>query len=154
MKFDTDKLYEILAETTVQLRKGGAITERPVGPMTITDVYMMPSANEAPRGLLLVDVHFLIIGVDREKAKARRAELIAILDNWPDQSLASGPSYISVGGTIGDQGAAFQLFALGRALGLWSIITPEETFGMTGEEASRAAGNGYVMITGYRKEAA
>lgn len=150
---DKTKLYEILRETTVQLRKGAAIEKEQLGAVEVTHIYMMPSAEEMPSGMEAVDMHFLIIGVDKAKAEARKADLIGILNDWPDPAeLAGGPSYIAVGATVGDQGAAFQLFALGKVLGLWSIITPE-SFGMTGDEAARAAGSGYIMTTGYRPTA-
>ena len=56
-----------------------------------------------------------------------------------------------IGGYIGDQGAAFQLMALGQVLGLWEVITPS-SLGLTGERASMAAGAGYLMISGYHPE--
>lgn len=159
---DIAKLYEILGETTVQLRKGDVIHGSPalveaIGrgdedlPGGVVTIDAMPHADEASSGLEKVDLCFLWIGVDKAKAEARRADLIAILNDWPNAAeLAGGPSYIAVGATIGDQGAAFQLFALGKALGLWSIITPA-SFGMTGDEAKQAAGMGYIMISGYRR---
>lgn len=163
---DIDKLYKILGETTIQLRKGEVVhgdkhlvdainegkdlKEVPGGAVTID---AMPHANEARADIEKVDCEFVVIGVDRKKAEARKGDLIEILNSYPQpERLASGPSYIEVGGEIGDQGAAFQLFALGKVLGLWDVITPA-TFGMTGEEARRAAGAGYVMMTGYRRAA-
>ncbi len=147
---NTDKLYQILGETTIQLRKGPEIEKDQIGPVEVVHIYMMPDASEMPAGMEAVDVHFIIIGVDKAKAEARKADLIDILNHWPQPDrLAAGPSYIEVGGVIGDQGAAFQLFALGKVLGLWGIITPA-TFGMTGTEADQAAGSGYIMMSGYR----
>lgn len=108
----------------------------------------------APEGLEMVDVEFMVVGVDKAKAETRRAELRAILDAWPQpERLAGGPSYIEVGGVIGDQGAAFLLFALGKVLGLWGLITPA-SMGITGPDAREMAGAGFVMITGYRPERA
>lgn len=162
---DFDKLYKILNETTVQLRKGevvhgdkhlvDAINEgrdlKEVAGGVVT-IDAMPPMSAAPN-LEKVDLEFLVIGVDKAKAEQRKAELIELLNNYPDPaSLAGGPSYITVGGEIGDQGAAFQLFALGKVLGLWDVITPA-TFGMEGEEARRAAGSGFVMMTGYKRAA-
>ena len=155
------KLYQILGETTEQLRQGkvvdgtpelvAAINEgREELPGGVVSIDMMPHQSEIAPNMVPVDLHFLIIGVDRAKAEARKADLIAILNDWPDPAeLAGGPSYISTGATIGDQGAVFQLYALGEVLGLWKIITPKN-FGMTGAEADRAAGSGFIMITGYR----
>lgn len=97
-----------------------------------------------------VDLHFVTVAVDKAAAEAERANLIALLDQWPEPDLlAGGPSYIGVGGVLGDQGAAFELFALGKVLGIWDVITPE-VFGFTGEEARDVAGKGLILITGYR----
>lgn len=158
-----ERLYEILSATTVQLRKGAAVhgaahlvsalkegrdLSKELGGVLIIDA--MPHESEAPPEFEKVDLCLLTIGVRKAVAENHKAELIALLNNYPDpDSLAGGPSYITVGAEIGDQGAAFQLFALGKVLGLWDIITPA-LFGMKGEEATRAAGGGYIMITGFR----
>lgn len=157
------RLHEILRETTVQLRKGETLegTTALVDaikrgdedlPGGVAEFYCMP--HEADADLVKVDCEFLVIGVDKAKANDRRAELVSILDTYPNPDrLAGGPSYIEVGDEIGDQGAAFQLFALGKVLGLWDVITPA-TMGLTGSEARQLAGSGFVMITGYRSQKA
>lgn len=163
---DLRRLYEILGETTVQLRKGEMvhgdkhlvdaikegkeIDKLPGGVVTID---AMPPLDEAPDTLEKVDMEFLVIGVDKAAAEKHRAELVAILNTYPaPERLANGPSYIEVGAEIGDQGAAFQLFALGKVLGLWEVITPA-SMGMTGEMARQMAGNGFVMMTGFKAAA-
>jgi hypothetical protein len=144
------RLYEILNETTVQLRKGAVVEESRVGPVAVTEVFSMPHVDEAMPGIEKVDLEFLVIGVDKAKAEARKDELVELLRQYSDlDELGQGPSYIAVGARIGDQGAALQLFALGKVLGLWNVVTPA-TLGMTGAEAREAAGLGYVMITGFR----
>ncbi len=141
------RLHQLLNETTVQLRKGEIVHETPGGGSISID--MMPHADEANPDLQKVDCHFLYVGVDKKIAETSRAEFIEILKSWPEPSvLAGGPSYITVGAEIGDQGAAFQLFALGKTLGLWDIITPA-TFHLEGGAADHAAGVGYIMITGF-----
>jgi hypothetical protein len=161
-----NRLYEILNETTIQLRKGEVIhgdkplvdaikagVESDKLPGGVVTFDMMPTVAEAADGLEKVDLEFLVIGVHKAKAEQHRAELIGLLNTYPNpDSLASGPSYITVGGEIGDQGAAFQLFALGKVLGLWEVITPG-SFGMTGAEAQQAAGSGFIMMTGYKQAA-
>lgn len=161
---DLNRLYKILNETTIQLRKGDVIhgTPEPVDaikegreklPGGVVTFDMMPHTSDAKPELEQIDMTFLKIGVDKVKAQKHREELVSILNTYPHpERLAAGPSYIEVGGEIGDQGTAFQLFAVGKALGLWDVITPA-TFGMEGAEAERAAGAGYIMITGYRKTA-
>jgi hypothetical protein len=149
------RLHEILAETTLQLRRGAEVEERiePSG-LRVKEIYGMPHESEAIPTLEKVDVAFITIGVDRKAAEERKAELLALLNEYPDpEELAGGPSYISVGATIGDQGAAFQLFALGKVLGLWDVITPKSLGIDDPETARRMAGAGYVMCTGYRKAA-
>lgn len=143
---DTAALYEILAETTTAFRNGSAIHEEGGA------FYFMPHVSQAAPELDLVDVHFLTVGVDKEKAAARRDAFIDILAHWPDRaSLAAGPSYIAVGADIGDQQAALQMFALGHSLGLWQIITPKSLY-LHGMEAEAAAGRGYIMISGWREQ--
>ena len=164
-----ERLYEILAETTIRLRKGEVIHgDKPLVdaikagvtddnfdklPGGVVTFDMMPHEGDLRPGFEKVDCHFLVVGVDKAKAEARKAELIDLLNAYPrPDRLAGGPSYIEVGGEIGDQGAAFQLFALGKALGLWGIITPE-AMGFEGAEADQMAGSGFVMMTGYRAAA-
>jgi len=79
-----------------------------------------------------------------------RGEIITILKDYPQlERLAGGPSYIEVGGVIGDQGAAFQLFALGEVLGLWKVVTPK-ILGMDDATARQLAGSGMIMISGFK----
>jgi hypothetical protein len=145
-----DLLHEILNDTTIQLRKGAEIEQRMSGPLQVTEVFAMPHESEARPELERVDMEFLIIGVDKARAEARKDDLIAVLRDYPKPSrLADGPSYIEVAPEIGGQGAAFQLFALGKVLGLWDVITPTR-LGATGEQARQMAGNGFIMMTGYR----
>jgi hypothetical protein len=120
----------------------------------VTEIFAMPSVEEAPAHLERVDVVFMVIGVDKAKAETHRAELAAILAEYPVPGrLENGPSYIEIGGVIGDQGAAFQLFAIGKVLGFWNILTPE-AIGASGDEAVKLAGAGFIMISGYAPEAA
>lgn len=153
---DTKRLYEILDETTTQLRKGEEIEERKEDGVHVVEVYAMPHESEAKDGIEKVDCHFIVVGVDKAKAKKIKEELVGILADWPLEAwgapvpkLQDGPSYIHAGGAIGDQGKAFQLFALGQVLGFWKVITPE-SLGITGDQANQLAGSGFVMIEGYR----
>lgn len=151
-----DRLYKLLGESTVQLRKGPAVTqEKHDGGLEVVHVYDMPPIEAARPDLALVDVHFMVIGVDKAKAEEHKAELLDFLNNeYPEpERLEGGPSYIEVGANIGDQGAAMSLFALGQVLGLWQVITPA-TLHITGPDADRLAGSGMVMMSGYRKEQA
>ena len=142
---NVERLHEILAETTAQFRKGAEVEERG----GVTHIYMMPHERDAAPGVEMVDMEFVQIGVNVSKAQAIKGELAGILRSYPDPArLAGGPSYIEVGAVLGDQGAAFCLFALGKALGFWDVITPR-FFGITGDEARAMAGQGFIMITGF-----
>lgn len=162
----TTRLYALLAATTVQLRKGSEFEGSPEmvawakrgdpdepPPGGVLEIFAMPESASV-HGLEKVDVTFLEIGVDKAKAEANRAELLDLLRAWPTPGeLERGPSYMAVGGTIGDQGAAFQLFALGQVLGVWTLITPA-TLGITDPEMAReVAGNGFIMVTPPKLEA-
>ena len=152
VEFNLDRLYQILAETCTQLRKGPVVTsEESGGGMKVITVKAMPHESEWKDGdqFTLVDVHFMRIGVDLTPANERKAELIEILKAYPDpERLAGGPSYIELGGVIGDQGAALTLIALGAALDLWEVLTPA-TLGITGADADKLAGQGMVNMSGF-----
>lgn len=156
---DLKRLHEILVETTVQVRKGEVVhgdahlvqqvnedkTELTGGGTVTFD--LMPAESDLKPGLEIVDLTLLKVGVDKERAEQHRDELVELLKQLPQGQLAAGPSYIAVGAIIGDQGAAFQLFALGHVLKLWKVVTPK-TLGITDpKEAEHAAGLGWVMIT-------
>jgi hypothetical protein len=154
-----EKLYALLGECSQQLRKGDIVHGTPELvdaiergdqhlPGGVVSIDMMPHVEAAP-DLAKIDCHFLWVGVDKAKAERWRADLVALLADYPEpERLAVGPSYIEVGAVIGDQGAAFQLFAIGEVLGLWTVITPER-LGITGPTADDMAGRGYVMMSGY-----
>lgn len=148
---ETNRLYEILDETTVQLRKGEAVREKKHEGFTVITVQAMPHVSQLnDERFECIDVHFIVVGVNKELAMKYRDEVIAILKTYPNlERFRQGLSYIEVGAVIGDQGAALQLFALGEAIGLWHIITPEK-LGMKGA-AETLAGNGFIMNDGFKE---
>jgi len=128
-------------------KEGDNIDKLPGGSINI---YAMPHESQAKSDVEKVDVHFIVVGVDKAKATQIKDELVAILKTYPQpERLANGPSYIEVGGEIGDQGAALKLFALGKVLDLWDVITPKK-LGFTKTQASQMAGSGFVMMSGFR----
>lgn len=151
-----NRLDEILDLTTIMTRKGPEVTTRQVGPVTVTDVWAMPHESVITNDdYEKVDVHFVAVGVNRHAAELHAVELAEILGDYPpivfgepNTPLTRGPSYISVGATVGSQDNALRLFALGKVLGFWDIVTPA-TMGFVGDEADRMAGGGFVMITGF-----
>lgn len=161
--FDTNELYRILKRCCGQLRKGEVLQGDAAmvdwasngdadksAPGGVLEVFMMPKNDDpAFAELEKVDVHFVTVAVDKGAAEIEKENFISVLNAYPyPDRLAAGPSYIEVGGVIGDQGAAFEMFALGKVLGLWSIITPE-TMGLYGEAANQLAGSGFIMMSGY-----
>jgi hypothetical protein len=149
---NVQRLYEILDETTQQFRKEGddfeKVEEHAGGAIKVITLNMNPPVDKAPDNLEKVDLEFLVVGVDKAAAEKCKPELVEILKSYPD--LVDGPSYISVGAEIGDQGAAFQLFALGKVLNLWGIVTPR-SLGVTDEaKIQEMIGSGLIMITGFR----
>jgi len=159
-----ERLYTILNECSAQFRKGAEIEGDPQLveaikrgdrelPGGVASFYMMPSVTDATDNLVKVDCHFIVVGVDKDKANERRQDLIDILNEYPNpERLKGGPSYIEVGAEVGDQGMAFKLFAVGQVLGFWDIITPAR-MGITGPMADQMAGQGFVMITGFNPDA-
>lgn len=148
---NTYRLYEILNETTVQVRVGDVVREEASGPLQVITVDAMPAESDLKPGTEIVDFLLLKVGVDKEKAETHRAELIEWLDGLTGELaeiMKGGPSYITLGAHIGSQGGAFQLMALGKVLGLWNVVTPA-TFGFDGAEAKQLAGAGMIMMTGY-----
>ncbi len=149
---ELDKIHKLLKETTQPFRKGPEVTTKDRGNVRVTEIFAMPHETQARKdGVEMVNVHFMKVGVDKKKAEARRAELTNFLQGYEPQphTLEDGPSYIEVGGVLGSQEAALELFALGQALGVWNVITPE-VLGITGEQADDLAGRGFVMIEGYK----
>lgn len=145
---NTARLYEILSDCTVQLRKGAEVEERTEDSgLRVKEIFAMPHESAAPPAVEKIDMVFLTIGVDKAKAEKHRAELFQILSEYP--RFKDGPSYIEVGAEIGDQGAAFQLFAVGKVLGFWDVITPH-ALGFEGDEAREMAGRGHIMVSGLR----
>jgi hypothetical protein len=146
-------LFEALKQTTSVFRKGPEVEHRDVDGVKVTEVWGYPHVDDHDSDLTMVDVHYVQIGV--RHAEDGRQALVEWLSQYPQpERLAGGPSYIELAG-VGEieQETAFRVMALGKVLGLWSLITPE-TLGITGPEADQMAGMGLVMISGYAVPAA
>lgn len=138
---DWDDLYGILFQTTLCFRKNDEIIER--HSIRIAEVALMPHIDELGPDLEQVDVEFFIVAVNTEIAATLRDDLIAVLRQYSPPAVAS-LSYITVGAEIGGEGAALQVFALGKVLGLWELLVP------SGTDAREQAANGFVTITGFQ----
>lgn len=144
-------LFEILQSTTRVYRKGDVVKDKRRGDLRVVTIDGFPAVDEAAAEEVLIDVHF-VVGVNKQAALERQAELEAWLISYPEpERLSGGPSYIELGAVIGDQTAALQLIALG-ALGAWEVLTPER-LGITGPMAVELAGQGLVMMSGWPRPA-
>lgn len=127
----------------------------------ILDECTWPTAvdpEHLPDGCVVVNVHFFSLAIDKAKTEANKERLIQVLDEYPAEAwghsihdLKEGPSYIEVGGAVDSQDVALRLFAIGEAMGLWTVVTPERV-GFEGDEARKLAGSGFVMIDGFLRE--
>lgn len=149
---DIERLHSLINDTTRIFRKGDPVEQRQTGNMQVTEFYGFPPVSEAPDSMRLIDMVFVEVGVDTAKAESRRAEIVALLNDWPEPlMLEGGPSYIHLGGVLGSQDAALQLMALGEVLRIWKMLTPM-TLGATGEEARQMAGGGMLYAVGFTPE--
>lgn len=144
-------IYRILGDCCAPFRKGEIETREQVGPMEVVTINAFPAASEVNMDgtHMMVDCHFITIGVHLKLAIQHRQEFIDAIDDDADM-LGGGPSYITLGGMLGDQTAAFCFMAVGQALGLWRVVTPAKLH-LPEDMHERAAGLGYIMISGYRK---
>jgi hypothetical protein len=150
MNLNLDRLYQIINECSTQVRIGDVVKQETVGPLSVTTVDAMPAESDLVDGLKVIDLVLLKVGVEPDCAAKHKEELVKLIE--PLRTiLEPGPSYITIGGYIGDQGTAFQLMAIGEVLGLWTVITPR-LFGINEEpQLTQAAGQGLIMISGYRR---
>ena len=131
------------------LRKGAPVTEESHNGVRSVHVWLMPHGDAAPAEMPRVDLHFFTVGITPE-AEGLKPALITALSGYPaPDRLAQGPSYIELGGELGDQGHALCLIGLGKHLGLWEAITPA-LLGIDGPLADQMAGSGYIMLSGYK----
>jgi hypothetical protein len=152
MSMDTEKLYQIVKDTTRVYRKGSSVEKRKVGNIDVTELFGYDHTSEAPTGddFDKVDMVFVDVVVDRKKAEKHRADLTKILRNYPQpERLAGGPSYIELAPNLEmEQEGALRLMALGKTLGLWDVISGK-TLGMDDAMARQLAGQGFLMLSGY-----
>jgi len=118
-------LAEFVSSATEQFRKGDAVS---------------------------VDVGFFIVGFT-EHAAAKNDFIRLLREALPEgeyhqftvDEFLGGPSYITSGAWIGDQGLAMRLYALLEHYGLADVVTPA-TLGVEGEAARELLGSGFVMF--------
>jgi hypothetical protein len=146
-----DHLHDIINECTSPLHKGPEVVEWDEGALQVTEIVGVPHMGEVRDKLEKVDMWFLVVGVDKSKAQSHKAELIELLKTYPEPVVLSGGlfSYITLALEIGDRNVVLRLFALGKVLGLWEVVTPA-TLGLNGKLAQDAASRGFIMCTGFK----
>lgn len=114
-----------------------------------------------PDTAMVVDCHFITVGFTEAAAIPHVEFYRMVRDACADRGqfadlslddLRTGPSYITLGGWLGDQTLALDFMALGALHGLWDVVTPARLH-ISEPEASRMAGMGFVMISGLREPA-
>ena len=98
----------------------------------------------------LVDCHFVVIAVDIPKAEAHRDAFVDELKAYPEpERLAEGCSYLQLGAVVGSHDVALRVLAVGKALGLWEVVTPAK-MGFEGRQADQLAERGMIFNDQFR----
>src|SRR3989344_4002115 len=151
--FIVGSLHDIIQDSTRVFRKGEEVEKRRVGSVDVVEIFGYDHTNQAPLGdnFEKVDMIFVDVVVDRSRATQYREALVEQLRNYPQpERLAGGPSYIELAPNLGmEQEGALRFMALGKTLGMWDIMSAK-TLGMNDEEARQMAGQGFLMISGYK----
>src|SRR3989344_1514990 len=123
---DTQKLYDIVQNSTRVFRKGEMVEKRQVGNVDVVELFGYDHTSGAPTGdnFDKVDMIFVDVVVDRAKAKQYKGILTEQLRSYPQpKRLADGPSYIELAPNLGmEQEGALRFMALGKTLGLWDVM--------------------------------
>ena len=150
---NAQKLYDIIQDSTRVLRKGEEVERRQVGNVDVVELFGYDHTSEAPSGdnFDKVDMIFVDVVVDRARAERYRADLTRILRDYPQpERLVGGPSYIELAPNLEmQQEGALRLMALGKTLGMWDVMSAK-TLGMDDATARQMAGQGFLMISGYK----
>lgn len=148
-------LSRFVQSATIPYRKGAVYKEEEVDGIKVVTVDDFPAVDLA-RGPL-VDVHFISVGFTEASAISKDVFLKMCDAAWQGEFvdvtpevLDGGPSYLTLGGWLGDQTVALCFLALGARLGAWEVITPER-LGATGDKADLLAGRGMVMNAGVKR---
>jgi hypothetical protein len=75
---------------------------------------------------------------------------VGIFATMTPERWANGPSYLEIGGWIGDQSDAFKFMACVQAHGLGEVITPKRLHITDEVQANTMAGLGYVLLSGLK----
>lgn len=150
------ELAALVRQSTIVFRKGDVITVEEKGDLRVISIDNFPPI---PSHGEWIDCHF--VGVGFTEMAADKEQFAGILSKaldspgcygpMPAETLEGGPSYINVGGWIGDQTLAFQLMALMEHYGMGEVVTPAKLH-ITGEQADQLAGGGMIYIAKFKRE--
>jgi hypothetical protein len=149
---NTEKLNKIIQDATEVYRKGKPIDVSESKNPAVVETFDYEHTGGAPvNGFEKVDMVFVDVVVDKTKAEKYKKDLVEILNEYPQpERLKEGPSYIELSPNCGfGQEYGLRLMALGKIAGLWDLITPK-TLGADDTTAKQMAGQGFLMISGYR----
>lgn len=150
-----DELIHYVQTATVAYRKGDVVKEEVVEDIKVVTIDNFPAEPEEAK---TVDCHFITVGATEALGEHTPASFYGLVlanehngifapmtaEDW-----ARGPSYIAIGGWLGDQTLALQFMALAELHGMGKVVIPS-MLGLTGEKADAAAGSGYVLLTGLK----
>lgn len=145
-------LNEVITEQTLPFRKGEEVRVEEKDGITVVTIDGFPPS---PSHGKLIDLCFIQVGFSEAAAdkeafvKATKNALLPGAGEFSDmdaKTLADGPSYITLGGWLGDQTQALLFMALCEFHGLGKVLTPA-ALGITDQEqALELAGRGMVMV--------
>lgn len=151
---NTQKLYDIVEDTTRVFKKGEDVEQRQVGNVDVIKLFGYEHTSKSHFGdnFDKVDMIFVDVVVDRARAEQNRGALAEQFKSYPSpERLAGGPSYIELAPNLGmEQEGALRLMALGKTLGIWDIMSAK-TLGADDAAAKQMAGQGFLMIAGYKQ---
>lgn len=150
---NSKKLYDIVQDSTRVFRKGAEVERRQIGEIDVVEMFGYDHTSKAPSGdnFDKVDMIFVDVVVDKSRAEQYRTDLIKILRDYPEpERLADDPSYIELAPNLEmEQEGTLRLMALGKTLGIWNVISAKR-LGMDDATARQMAGQGFLMISGYK----
>lgn len=152
---NADDLANVIYEVSQSFRKTKeAVVLKQIANVQVTDAFAMPEVPADQANLTMVDAHFIVIGVDKEKAQAHKEDIIDYLENhYPGgkERLLAGPSYIELGAELGSQDLALHMMAVCDTLGIAKMLTPKGVIPtLTGEQATALAGSGFILFADYK----
>lgn len=150
------RILDYVNAATQVYRKGEMVEYATIGSLSVVTINNFPAL---PAGLrTTVDCHFVEVGFTEALADLDHQEFydavmaaqVGVFSAMDAEQWAKGPSYIQIGGWIGDQTDAFKFMACVQAHGLGEVITPKRLHITDEATANSMAGLGYILLSGIR----